>query len=155
MYKKAKASFWTAEGSKDLHDWTNKLNNEPHFISHVLAFFATSCTANEKHRRTILQRGTGRQTSLFLRLPGHDGEHPFRNLLPPNRHRISRSPLNASSISSMPLRLFLASSVRSEVDVRQALGGLCRRREYLLLWIVCIHLLAEKVRFDARSDVLQ
>jgi len=46
MYKKAEASFWTAEEmdlSKDLHDWTNKLNdNERHFISHVLAFFAAS-----------------------------------------------------------------------------------------------------------------
>ncbi|KAF8514803.1 ribonucleotide reductase small subunit [Hysterangium stoloniferum] len=46
MYKKAEASFWTAEEmdlSKDLHDWTTKLNdNERHFISHVLAFFAAS-----------------------------------------------------------------------------------------------------------------
>lgn len=46
MYKKAEASFWTAEEmdlSKDLHDWTNRLNDkERHFISHVLAFFAAS-----------------------------------------------------------------------------------------------------------------
>jgi ribonucleoside-diphosphate reductase subunit M2 len=46
MYKKAEASFWTAEEmdlSKDVHDWSNKLNdNERHFISHVLAFFAAS-----------------------------------------------------------------------------------------------------------------
>lgn len=46
MYKKAEASFWTAEEidlSKDLHDWDNKLNdNERHFVSHVLAFFAAS-----------------------------------------------------------------------------------------------------------------
>ncbi|KAG8923233.1 Ribonucleotide-diphosphate reductase (RNR), small subunit [Tulasnella sp. 419] len=46
FYKKAEASFWTAEEmdlSKDLHDWDNKLNdNERHFISHVLAFFAAS-----------------------------------------------------------------------------------------------------------------
>lgn len=29
--------------SKDLHDWENRLNdNERHFISHVLAFFAAS-----------------------------------------------------------------------------------------------------------------
>ncbi|EJD01448.1 ribonucleotide reductase small subunit [Fomitiporia mediterranea MF3/22] len=46
MYKKAEASFWTAEEmdlSKDQHDWQNKLNdNERHFISHVLAFFAAS-----------------------------------------------------------------------------------------------------------------
>uniref|UniRef100_D8QDM9 Uncharacterized protein n=1 Tax=Schizophyllum commune (strain H4-8 / FGSC 9210) TaxID=578458 RepID=D8QDM9_SCHCM len=46
MYKKAEASFWTAEEmdlSKDLHDWQNRMNdNERHFISHVLAFFAAS-----------------------------------------------------------------------------------------------------------------
>ncbi|KDR83867.1 hypothetical protein GALMADRAFT_236325 [Galerina marginata CBS 339.88] len=46
MYKKAEASFWTAEEmdlSKDVHDWNNRLNdNERHFISHVLAFFAAS-----------------------------------------------------------------------------------------------------------------
>ena len=46
MYKKAKASVWTAEEmdlSKDLYDWNNCLNNNVHhFISHVLAFFAAS-----------------------------------------------------------------------------------------------------------------
>ena len=44
MYKKAEASFWTAEEidlSKDLHDWNNKINDdEKYFISHILAFFA-------------------------------------------------------------------------------------------------------------------
>ncbi|WP_410877633.1 ribonucleoside-diphosphate reductase small subunit [Myroides sp. DW712] len=46
FYKKAEASFWTAEEvdlSSDLHDWAHKLNeNERFFISHVLAFFAAS-----------------------------------------------------------------------------------------------------------------
>ncbi|KAL1880491.1 hypothetical protein VTK73DRAFT_5878 [Phialemonium thermophilum] len=46
MYKKAEASFWTAEEidlSKDLHDWNNKLNDdEKFFVSHILAFFAAS-----------------------------------------------------------------------------------------------------------------
>jgi ribonucleoside-diphosphate reductase subunit M2 len=46
MYKKAEASFWTAEEvdlSKDLHDWHNRLNDdERFFVSHVLAFFAAS-----------------------------------------------------------------------------------------------------------------
>ncbi|GAA5885413.1 hypothetical protein JCM16303_005187 [Sporobolomyces ruberrimus] len=45
-YKKAEASFWTAEEmdiSKDMFDWTTRLNsNERHFVSHVLAFFAAS-----------------------------------------------------------------------------------------------------------------
>jgi ribonucleoside-diphosphate reductase beta chain len=46
FYKKAEASFWTAEEidlAADLVDWENKLNDdERHFIKHVLAFFAAS-----------------------------------------------------------------------------------------------------------------
>jgi len=45
MYKKAEASFWTAEEvdlSKDLGHWENLKKEEKHFISHVLAFFAAS-----------------------------------------------------------------------------------------------------------------
>lgn len=45
FYKKAEASFWTAEEidlSQDLKDWNNLNDGERHFISHVLAFFAAS-----------------------------------------------------------------------------------------------------------------
>jgi len=46
LYKRAQASFWTAEEidlSHDIMDWNEKLNaNERYFISHVLAFFAGS-----------------------------------------------------------------------------------------------------------------
>ncbi len=46
FYKKAEASFWTAEEidlAPDLLDWETKLNDdERHFIKHVLAFFAAS-----------------------------------------------------------------------------------------------------------------
>ena len=46
FYKKAEASFWTAEEidlQADLNDWENKLNDdERYFIKHVLAFFAAS-----------------------------------------------------------------------------------------------------------------
>jgi ribonucleoside-diphosphate reductase subunit M2 len=45
MYKKAEASFWTAEEvdlSKDTEHWERLTENERHFISHVLAFFAAS-----------------------------------------------------------------------------------------------------------------
>jgi ribonucleoside-diphosphate reductase beta chain len=45
-YKKAEASFWTAEEidlHQDLHDWEAKLNDdERYFIKHILAFFAAS-----------------------------------------------------------------------------------------------------------------
>ncbi|WP_044282973.1 ribonucleoside-diphosphate reductase small subunit [Candidatus Amoebophilus asiaticus] len=45
FYKKAEASFWTAEEidlGQDLKDWANLNDGERHFISHVLAFFAAS-----------------------------------------------------------------------------------------------------------------
>lgn len=45
MYKKAEASFWTAEEidlSSDLAHWAKLKPEERHFISHVLAFFAAS-----------------------------------------------------------------------------------------------------------------
>lgn len=46
MYKKQQDCFWRAEEidfSKDLYDWKERLNNdEKHFISSILAFFASS-----------------------------------------------------------------------------------------------------------------
>eukprot|EP00762_Andalucia_godoyi_P005705 ANDGO_06390.mRNA.1 Ribonucleoside-diphosphate reductase small chain B len=45
FYKKAEASFWTAEEvdlSQDLGDWNRLSADEKHFIKHVLAFFAAS-----------------------------------------------------------------------------------------------------------------
>ncbi|CAG9461602.1 unnamed protein product [Pedinophyceae sp. YPF-701] len=45
MYKKAEASFWTAEEvdlSSDMKDWERLTEDEQHFIKHILAFFAAS-----------------------------------------------------------------------------------------------------------------
>jgi ribonucleotide reductase beta subunit family protein with ferritin-like domain len=45
MYKKAKASFWTAKEidlKTNAADWNRLTDTERHFISHVLAFFAAS-----------------------------------------------------------------------------------------------------------------
>ncbi|KAK2980458.1 hypothetical protein RJ640_028866 [Escallonia rubra] len=45
MYKKAEASFWTAEEvdlSLDVQQWETLSESEKHFISHILAFFAAS-----------------------------------------------------------------------------------------------------------------
>src|ERR1700712_5476632 len=45
MYKKAEASFWTAEEidlSDDVKHWEAMNSGEKHFISHILAFFAAS-----------------------------------------------------------------------------------------------------------------
>jgi ribonucleoside-diphosphate reductase beta chain len=45
FYKRAEASFWTAEEidlSQDLTDWGQLNDDERHFVKHVLAFFAAS-----------------------------------------------------------------------------------------------------------------
>jgi ribonucleoside-diphosphate reductase beta chain len=46
IYKKAEASFWTAEEidlHQDIADWENKLSDdERYFVKHILAFFAAS-----------------------------------------------------------------------------------------------------------------
>ena len=45
FYKKAQASFWTAEEidlAPDLADWEKLNKDERHFIKHILAFFAAS-----------------------------------------------------------------------------------------------------------------
>ena len=45
MFKKAQASFWTAEEidlAQDARDWESLAEPEQHFIKHVLAFFAAS-----------------------------------------------------------------------------------------------------------------
>jgi len=45
MYKKAEASFWTAEEldlQEDMKHWVKLSKNEQHFIKHILAFFASS-----------------------------------------------------------------------------------------------------------------
>ncbi len=52
MYKKAEASFWTAEEidlSANQKDWDNLSQNERHFISHVLPFFVASTSIVNKN----------------------------------------------------------------------------------------------------------
>lgn len=60
MYKKAEASFWTAEEidlSGDLKDWEKLNDGERHFISHVLAFFAASDgIVNENLAQNFLEK---------------------------------------------------------------------------------------------------
>lgn len=60
MYKKAEASFWTAEEidlSQDQADWDRLNEGEKHFISHVLAFFAASDgIVNENLAQSFLEK---------------------------------------------------------------------------------------------------
>lgn len=60
MYKKAEASFWTAEEidlNQDLTDWAKLNEGEKHFISHILAFFAASDgIVNENLAQSFLEK---------------------------------------------------------------------------------------------------
>ncbi len=73
MYKKAEASFWTAEEidlSADLTDWVRLSNTECHFISHVLAFFAVSDGIVNKNLSV-------RPTSTNVTKGGKDSRHSY------------------------------------------------------------------------------
>ncbi|HVD97580.1 MAG TPA: ribonucleotide-diphosphate reductase subunit beta [Cytophagaceae bacterium] len=60
MYKKAEASFWTAEEidlNQDLADWVKLNDGERHFVSHILAFFAASDgIVNENLAQSFLEK---------------------------------------------------------------------------------------------------
>jgi ribonucleotide reductase beta subunit family protein with ferritin-like domain len=59
LYKKAVASFWTAEEidfSKDKDDWEKLTPNEQHFIKQVLAFFAGSDGIVQENLATRFQK---------------------------------------------------------------------------------------------------
>ena len=66
MYKKAVASFWTAEEidlADDIEHWHNRLNdNERHFIKHVLAFFAAFFQQNLQY---LLVKQTQQQNEHY------------------------------------------------------------------------------------------
>jgi hypothetical protein len=75
MYKKAKASIWTAEEidlAADATDWDRLSTTEQHFILHVLAFFAASDgIVNENLRSNFANEVTSLEpdASMASRLP--------------------------------------------------------------------------------------
>ena len=142
MYKKAEASFWTAEEldlANDYKDWERLSDDERHFITHVLAFFAASDgIVNENLVSNFadeVQVRTGRGPLPFsLRLTpsvplarSADGcrtlrraastasKSPSRTFTPKSTHfsstPLSRMPMR-SSTSSMRLKPFRASRRR-------------------------------------------
>ena len=69
MYKKAEASFWTAEEvdlSKDLEHWEKLNKDERHFISHVLAFFAASDGIVNENLVSFLKNFNCKSLFLYL-----------------------------------------------------------------------------------------
>jgi ribonucleotide reductase beta subunit family protein with ferritin-like domain len=69
MYKKAEASFWTAEEidlAADATDWDRLSTTEQHFILHVLAFFAASDgIVNEKLSSNFTTKVTSPEARCF------------------------------------------------------------------------------------------
>jgi ribonucleotide reductase beta subunit family protein with ferritin-like domain len=69
MYKKAEASFWTAEEidlSSDAVDWDGLSTTEQHFILHVLAFFAAfDGIVNKNLRSNFATKVTSSEARCF------------------------------------------------------------------------------------------
>ena len=130
MYKKAEASFWTAEEidlCHDMKDWEQKLNDkERHFISTVLAFFAASDgIVNENLAQNFatevlygaqinfaaLHHRRGRPHGAALRKLGAAlSDTQLTDLC---THRSSGPRRAASTASRSLLKIFIAKSTRS------------------------------------------
>ncbi len=95
MYKKAQASFWTAEEidlTADIPNWDRLTDNKCHFISHVLAFFAASDgIVNKNLSNNFATKNYSTQSTIFLQLPNCSWKHPQQNILPPHWHIHQRS----------------------------------------------------------------
>lgn len=123
MYKKAEASFWTAEEidlSKDLHDWNKRLNDdERFFISHVLAFFAASDgIVNEN----LIERFSGE-----VQIPEARCFYGFQIMME-NIHSETYSLLIDTYISEPKQRTYLFNAIEN-------IPCIARKAEWALRWI--------------------
>ncbi|RKP27480.1 putative ribonucleotide reductase small subunit RnrA [Syncephalis pseudoplumigaleata] len=123
MYKKAEASFWTVEEadlSKDLNDWENRLNDdERHFISHVLAFFAAS--------DGIVNENLVERFSNEVQIPEARCFYGFQIMIE-NIHSEMYSLLIDTYIRDPAQRAFLFDAIETVPCVR-------RKAEWALRWI--------------------
>ena len=182
MYKKAMASFWTAEEidlSKDIHDWNARLtDDERFFVSHVLAFFAAS--------DGIVNENLVERFSAEVQVPEARCFYGFQVMME-NIHSETYSLLIDTYISDPKQRAFLFNAIdnsacppilrrrltmgsplhpqegrlgppldqRQVLDLRLAPRRLRRRRGHLLQRRLRLHLLAQEARPHARADLLQ
>jgi ribonucleoside-diphosphate reductase subunit M2 len=113
MYKKAEASFWTAEEvdlSKDQTDWENKLNkDERFFISRVLAFFAAS--------DGIVNENLVERFSQDVQIPEARCFYGFQIMIE-NIHSEMYSLLIDTYIKDESERLFLFEAIDTSMDLR-------------------------------------
>ncbi|KAA1466217.1 hypothetical protein DENSPDRAFT_790649 [Dentipellis sp. KUC8613] len=123
MYKNAQASFWTTEEitlSNDLHDWQFRLNDqERHFISHVLAFFAASDgIVNENLVERFSNEVQAAEARCF---------YGFQIMIE-NVHSETYSLLIDTYVSDPQERLFLFNAIETIPSVKQ-------KAEWALRWI--------------------
>ena len=123
MYKKAEASFWTAEEidlSKDLHDWNKRLNDdERFFISHVLAFLATS--------DGIVYENLVESFSLEVQIPEARCFYGFQIMME-NIHSETYSLLIDTYISDVRQRQYLFNAIDNIPCIR-------KKADWALRWI--------------------
>ncbi|KAK7695486.1 hypothetical protein QCA50_000122 [Cerrena zonata] len=168
MYKTAEACFWTAEEidlSHDLLDWTTRLSkDERYFISHVLAFFASS--------DGIVNENLVERFSNEVQLAEARCFYGFQ-IMTENIHAETYSLLIDAYIKDSNEREHLFDAYRDDplyqeesrlgpsVDIRQGIhfrgtfSRLCSGRRDILLWVFRSHFLATKARAHARLDIFQ
>ena len=99
MYKKAEASFWTAEEldlAHDAKDWASLSDNERFFIKNVLAFFAARCESFSARARPLRCAAAAAHARPFL---PPEPRTPPSNLPSPPRPRIAPPPARAVTAS--------------------------------------------------------
>ncbi|KAM4705270.1 ribonucleoside-diphosphate reductase subunit M2 B [Rhinophrynus dorsalis] len=122
MYKKAQASFWTAEEvdlSKDLSHWDTLKSEEKYFISHMLAFFAAS--------DGIVNENLVQRFSQEVQVPEARCFYGFQILME-NIHSEMYSLLIETYIKDPLRRDFLFNAIETLPCVR-------RKAEWALQWI--------------------
>ena len=168
MYKKQVDCFWRAEEidlSKDLAHWTNELNNdERHFISMVLAFFAASdgiVLENLAVRfMSDVQLAEARAFYGFQIAMENIHSEVYSVLIDTYvTDTIERNKL-FNAVETFPC-IKKKSGLGNSVDPRQAqfvsdaTCRICVRRRNLLLRRILLDLLDEKARATARTHVQQ
>lgn len=184
MYKKAEASFWTAEEvdlSKDTLHWETKLNaDEKHFISHVLAFFAASDGIVNENLVTRFAREVqvpearafyGFQMMIenihaemysllidtYIRDPQYK-QHLFDAVETGNKTSLSKGDLSNRFYSTMhqeESRVGIQIHRRSRFYFRSASHWYGGSRRNFLLWFIRIDILAEETWSHAWTHFLE
>jgi ribonucleoside-diphosphate reductase beta chain len=163
FYKKAEASFWTAEEidlAQDLVDWNEKLNDdERYFIRHVLAFFAASDgIVNENLAENFLSEVQYTEAKFF---------YGFQVTIE-NIHSETYSLLIDTLVKDDKDKNYLFNAIDNipcvkkkadwalrwidEGSFAERSDCFCSCRRNFLLRFILLNLLVEEKRFDARLE---